>query len=51
VLDIHGFVDADCAEDMDHRRTASGYVLNLFWKRNQLDEQKIGCSDTLNYRS
>jgi hypothetical protein len=30
VLDIHGFVDADWARDMDHRRSTSGYVFNLF---------------------
>ena len=30
VLDIHGFVDADWAEDMDRRRYTSGYVFNLF---------------------
>jgi len=30
VLDIHGFVDADWARDLDQRRTTSGYVFNLF---------------------
>ena len=30
VLDIHGFVDADWARDMDRRRSTSGYVFNLF---------------------
>jgi hypothetical protein len=30
VLDIHGFVDVDWAGDMDRRRSASGYVFNLF---------------------
>eukprot|EP00253_Pinus_taeda_P034437 PITA_34437 len=30
VLDIRGFVDADWAEDLDHRRSTSGYVFNLF---------------------
>eukprot|EP00253_Pinus_taeda_P020565 PITA_20565 len=30
VLDIHGFVDADWAGDLDQRRSTSGYVLNLF---------------------
>jgi phosphoribosyl-AMP cyclohydrolase len=30
VLDIHGFVDADWARDLDHRRSTSGYVFNLF---------------------
>eukprot|EP00253_Pinus_taeda_P036266 PITA_36266 len=30
VLDIHGFVDADWARDMDQRRYTSGYVFNLF---------------------
>ena len=30
MLDIHGFVDADWAEDLDQRRSTSGYVFNLF---------------------
>jgi len=30
MLDIHGFVDADCAGDLDQRRSTSGYVFNLF---------------------
>jgi hypothetical protein len=30
VLDIHGFVDAYWAGDLDHRRSTSGYVFNLF---------------------
>jgi hypothetical protein len=30
VVDIHGFVDADWVGDMDHRRSTSGYVFNLF---------------------
>jgi hypothetical protein len=30
VVDIHGFVDAKWAGDMDHRRSTSGYVFNLF---------------------
>eukprot|EP00253_Pinus_taeda_P013038 PITA_13038 len=30
VLDIRGFVDADWAGDLDHRRSISGYVFNLF---------------------
>eukprot|EP00253_Pinus_taeda_P022370 PITA_22370 len=30
VLDIHGFVDADWAGDLDWRRSTSGYVFNLF---------------------
>jgi hypothetical protein len=30
VLDIHGFVDADWAGDLDHKRSTSGYVFNLF---------------------
>ena len=30
VLDVHGFVDADWAGDLDHRRSTSGYVFNLF---------------------
>jgi phosphoribosyl-AMP cyclohydrolase len=30
VVDIHGFVDVDWAGDMDHRRSRSGYVFNLF---------------------
>jgi hypothetical protein len=27
---IHGFVDAYWAGDLDHRRSTSGYVFNLF---------------------
>eukprot|EP00253_Pinus_taeda_P005362 PITA_05362 len=30
LLDIHGFVDADWAGDLDQRRSTSGYVFNLF---------------------
>jgi hypothetical protein len=30
VLDIHGFVNSDCAGDLDCRRSTSGYVFNLF---------------------
>jgi hypothetical protein len=30
VVDIHGFVDADWARDLDRRRSTSGYVFNLF---------------------
>jgi phosphoribosyl-AMP cyclohydrolase len=30
VLDIHGFVDANWAGDMDRRRSTSGYEFNLF---------------------
>eukprot|EP00253_Pinus_taeda_P036630 PITA_36630 len=30
VLDIHGFVDADWAGDLDQRRFTSGYVFNVF---------------------
>jgi hypothetical protein len=30
VLDIHGFVDADWAGDLDRRRSTSEYVFNLF---------------------
>jgi phosphoribosyl-AMP cyclohydrolase len=30
VLDIHGFVDANWARDLDHRRSTSEYVFNLF---------------------
>jgi hypothetical protein len=30
VVDIHGFVDADWARHLDHRRSTSGYVFNLF---------------------
>eukprot|EP00253_Pinus_taeda_P026809 PITA_26809 len=29
VLDIHGFIDADYAGDLDQRRSTSGYVFNL----------------------
>jgi hypothetical protein len=30
VVDIHGFVDANWVGDLDHRRSTSGYVFNLF---------------------
>ena len=30
VLDVHGCVNADWAGDMDHRRSTSAYVFNLF---------------------
>nr|AAF65309.1 reverse transcriptase [Picea glauca] len=30
VVDIHGFVDADWVGDLDHIRSTSGYVFNLF---------------------
>jgi len=30
VLDIHGFVNADWAGDLDQRRSTSGYMFNLF---------------------
>ena len=30
MLDVHGFVDADWARDLDHRRSTSGYVFSLF---------------------
>ena len=30
VVDIHGFVDVDWARDLDHRRSTSGCVFNLF---------------------
>jgi hypothetical protein len=30
VMDIHGFVDANWAGDLDRRRSTSGYVFNLF---------------------
>jgi hypothetical protein len=30
VVDIHGFVDANWARDLDRRRSTSGYVFNLF---------------------
>jgi hypothetical protein len=42
VADIHGFVDADWAGDLDHKRSTSGYVFNLFggaisWLRKRQD--------------
>ena len=30
VINVHGFFDADWAGDLDHRRSTSGYVFNLF---------------------
>ena len=30
VVDIHVFVDTDSAGDLDHKRSTSGYVFNLF---------------------
>jgi len=30
VINVHGFVDAEWARDLDHRRSTSGYVFNLF---------------------
>ena len=30
MLDIHGFVDADWAGDLDQRRSTTGYVFSLF---------------------
>ena len=30
VINVHGFVDADWDGDLDHRRSTSGYVFNLF---------------------
>ena len=30
VLDVHGFVDVDWVGDLDHRRSTSGHVFNLF---------------------
>jgi hypothetical protein len=30
VVDIHGFVDVYWVVDLDHRRSTSGYVFNLF---------------------
>jgi hypothetical protein len=30
VLDVHGLLDDDWARDLDHRRSISGYVFNLF---------------------
>ena len=30
VINVHGFVDADSDGDLDHIRSTSGYVFNLF---------------------
>jgi hypothetical protein len=34
VLKIHGFVDAEWARDLDHRRSTRGYVFKLFGGAN-----------------
>ena len=44
VLDVHGFVDADWAGDLDERRSTSGYVFSLFggaisWRS---EERRVG---------
>lgn len=33
VLDVHGFVDVDWVGDLDHKRSTSGYVFNLFVRK------------------
>ena len=30
VINVNGFVDAGWAVDLDHRRSTSGYVFNIF---------------------
>ena len=30
MLDVHGFIDAAWDGDLDHRRSTSGYVFDLF---------------------
>jgi hypothetical protein len=50
VLDIHGFMDAYWAGDMDRRRSTSGYVFNLFggaisWMRKRHDVVALSTID------
>jgi hypothetical protein len=51
VLDIHVFLYADWARDLDHRRFTSGYVFNLFGGAISWMNKKTRCSDTFNYIS
>ena len=42
VLHVHGFVDVEWIGDLDHRRSTSGYVFNLYgeairWMRKKQD--------------
>jgi hypothetical protein len=51
VLDIHGFVDADWAGDVDCRRSTSGYVFNLFgggisWMRKRWDVVALSTTES-----
>jgi hypothetical protein len=50
VVDIHGFVDADWARDLDRGRSTSGYVFNLFggeisWMRKRQDVMAVSSTE------
>jgi hypothetical protein len=51
VVDIHGFVHVDWAEDLDRRRSTSGYVFNLFggeisWMSKRQDVVALSTTET-----
>lgn len=51
VVDLHDFVDADWAGDIDHRISTSGYVFNLFggainWMRKRQDVVALSTIET-----
>jgi hypothetical protein len=51
VVDIHVFVDADWAGDLDRRKSTSGYVFNLFggaisWMRKRQDVVALSTTET-----
>ena len=39
VLDVHGLVDVNSVGDLDHRRSTSGYVFNLFGAINWMSKK------------
>jgi ribonuclease HI len=42
VVDIHGFVDADWAGDLDRRRSTSGYVFRPIWRSGSSSKEGSG---------